>query len=352
MTSSSGIVALRTLPDDLATVRAANDGADWLSGLPMDPLAVAAEPLPTIPGFPFLHAGAGALISGPTGGGRSSLVQACAYDAARQGVRVAYLGAEVTEGEFHARAADLAHRRGDDVDERLRQELAHVRYLNLASVISQAWASPAEWVTVATERFDVVLVDPLSAVASTLGLDFDTKNQEFVRFYDRLVQPLAAAGVVVVLLENVGHALEARTRAKGASAKQDRADLTFSCKLKAQPVGLVLTAGKVRTVRAPFRRGDSWVFDRLTQQIESSTAEPASGDDETFRPTVLMQRVADAIEAEPGLTRRALRTAVKGKHDVKELALELLISESYVEPRRDGKWTKHYLLKPYRPPGP
>jgi len=314
----------------------------------MDPAAVAVEPLRELRGFPFLHAGAGVLISGPTGGGRSSLVQACAYDAARAGLQVAYLGSEVTEGEFHARAADLASRRGDQVDDQLREQLARVRYLNLASVIARAWQDPEEWAAEIAGRFDVVLIDPLSAVASMLDLDFDKSNAEFVRFYDRLVQPAVAVGVAVVMLENIGHALEARSRAKGASAKQDRADLTFSCKLTAQPVGLIVTAHKIRTVRAPFHRGDSWLFDRETQRVERNVADSSHESDAAFRPNVLMERVSRAIEADAGLTRRALRTAVKGNHDAKQLALELLIAEGYVEQREDGQWPKHFSIRPFR----
>ena len=58
---------------------------EWLEGAPMDPTAEAAEPLPTLAGFPFLHPATAAVVSGPTGGGRSSLIQACAYDAASGG---------------------------------------------------------------------------------------------------------------------------------------------------------------------------------------------------------------------------------------------------------------------------
>jgi hypothetical protein len=111
----------------------------------MDPCATPADPHPAILGFPMLHQGAGATIVGPTGGGRSSLLQACLYDAARAGVRCAYLGHEVTEPEFNARAARLAALRGDPVDDELRDALAHVRYLNLSSVIAHAWEDPAAW---------------------------------------------------------------------------------------------------------------------------------------------------------------------------------------------------------------
>jgi hypothetical protein len=320
--------------------------ADWLAGTAMDPVAEAAEPLPTLPGFPFLHAGAGAMVVGPTGGGRSSLVQACAYDAARAGLRVAYLGGEVTEPEFNARAADIADRRGDPVDDQLRGQLAQVRYLNLASVIAHAWQHPGQWVADIVERFDVVQIDPLSTVASVLDLDFDRSNAEFVRFYDRLVQPVATEGVAVVLLDNLGHALEARKRPKGASAKQDRADLTFYCKLKAKPLGLIVTAGKVRTVRAPFARGDSWVFDRESQRIRCS--EEHVDDDGGFRPTVLMERASKAIEQTPGLSKRAVRDGVKGDNRTLEHALELLVLEDYVEARPEGNAVRHYSKRPYR----
>ena len=57
---------------------------DWLDGEPMDPMAIPAEPLPPHPGIPFAPAdeGCGIVIVGPTGSGRSALVQACLYDSA------------------------------------------------------------------------------------------------------------------------------------------------------------------------------------------------------------------------------------------------------------------------------
>jgi hypothetical protein len=322
--------------------------AEWLDGAPMDPLAEAADPLPTVPGFPYAHRAAGVVVVGPTGGGRSSLVQAGAFDAARAGLRVAYLGGEVTEGEFNARAADLAERRGVRVDDELRRALARVRYLDLTSVIARAWDHAGEWTRETVERFDVVIVDPLSSVASALGLDFDKSNAEFVTYYDRLVQPLVAAELLVVQLDNVGHDIDAKARAKGASAKGDRADLTFSCKLQAHPEpSLLITAQKVRSIRAPHTRGDSWTFDRAAQRITANG--PATAVDvPAFRPTVLMERVSRALEDDPGLSRRALRTAVSGKTEGKDLALELLIAEGFVEAKRDGQAVRHHSVRPFR----
>jgi hypothetical protein len=338
--------ALDGPPDDVTL--ATDDPRAWLDGAPMDPAAVSADPLPTVPGFPFLHPATAAVISGPTGAGRSSLIQACAYDAGRAGVRVAYLGSEVTEPEFNARAADLARRRGDEVDEPLRAQLANVRYLNLASTVAHAWQSPEEWVREAAKRFDVVAIDPLSAVASAIDLDFDKSNAEFVRFYDRLVQPLTGAGATVVMLENIGHSVDARARAKGVSAKQDRADLTFSCSLRTTPASLVVTARKVRTVRAAFERGDEWVFARETQRI--TRREGHDGDhDAGWRPTYLMERLSQAIEAGPGQTTGALLRNTKGKDAHLGEALKQLVADEYVRVEPGPRNAQlHYSARPYR----
>lgn len=160
------------------------------------------------------------------------------------------------------------------------------------------------------------------------------------------MQPLVTAGMAVVMLENIGHAIEARSRAKGASAKQDRADLTFSCKLRAQPVGLIVTAHKVRTVRAPFNRGDAWTFDRDTQRVEPYAGDNAQESEATWRPTVLMERVSRAVEATPGITRTAIRNTVQGKAKTLGTALDLLIVEGYIEHGNGG----HISRRPFPDP--
>ncbi len=332
-------------PEQGARIRAPEP--DWLTGAPMDPAGTAADPLPSLPGFPYLHAGSGAVIVGPTGGGRSALIQAGLYDAAGAGLRCAYLGCEVTESEFNARAAILAQCRGDSVTDELRESLARVRYLNLASVTAQAEQDPEAWVQGITARYAVVAIDPLSAVASALDLDFDKSNAEFIRFYDRLVQPLTTRGVTVLIVDNIGHAEDAKRRAKGASAKQDRADLTFSCSPSTSPVGLAVKAQKVRSVRAGFQRGDEWLFVKDTQRIEHrGHQEPA--DRPAFRPTNIMEKVSRAVEHADGLTRNAICTAIGGRKENVTLALQLLVSEGYIAAEKAGQAHHHRSVKPYR----
>lgn len=71
----------------------------------------------------------------------------------------------------------------------------------------------------------------------------------------------------------------------------------------------------------------SWPDDGVTVTFGEPETSDGTG---TFRPTYLMERVSKAITATPGLTTRAIRAAVNGKNDAKDLALELLVIEGYV----------------------
>ena len=102
----------------------------------------------------------------------------------------------------------------------------------------------------------MVALDPLSSVASALEADFDTSNAEYAAFFDAPIRPLVQCGVTVLLVDNVGHNVEA----KGVSAKQDKADVILAGKAASVPSGaaLALTVTKARSMRAPFRKGARW----------------------------------------------------------------------------------------------
>lgn len=318
---------------------------DWLAGSPMDPAAIPPEPLPTVGGVPFLVPGSGVLIVGPTGGGRSSLIEAVLYDAALAGVTSAYLGHEVTAEEFNARAAKLAEIRRHAIGTELCTGLARVRYLDLTDTICRAWERPAEWVSGIVGRYQIVGIDPLSAVESALGLNFEQRNTDYIAFYDKLIQPLTRRGVIILKADNVGHALEAQSRAKGVSAKHDRADIALSCSLTSNPVGLRITAKKVRSSRAPFRRGDEWIFDRDTQTVRAA-GEPEA--EQPFRPTVLMRKVSKYLEdAGRPVSKRAIRADVTGRNEYIDKALNVLVDEHYIAHDTDG----YRSVKPYRQEG-
>jgi hypothetical protein len=65
-----------------------------------------------------------------------------------------------------------------------------------------------------------------------------------------------------------------------------------------------------------------------------------------------MERVSLAVETDPGLTKRAIRDAVRGKATAVDLARELLIAEGFIEARAESEAARaavrHYSVKPYR----
>jgi hypothetical protein len=172
----SGITA-----QELAAFHDEIDGGDpalssLLEGKPLDPTAIPGEPLEPLSGFPFIVAGVTAIVPGPTARGRSQLAEAMLYDAAKAGLRGAYLGMEVTEDEFNARGRAIAEARGDELTDALLEKLANVRYLKLPDNIATAWTAPDKWVRSMAERYPALVIDPLSSVASTLELDFDNNT--------------------------------------------------------------------------------------------------------------------------------------------------------------------------------
>ena len=280
---------------------------EWLIGRPMDPLATPAEPLAPLAGLPWMHPGMAAIVPGPSGKGRSSLVQAGAYDAARAGLRVAYLGGEVTGDEFDARAAVLVTRREDDAEE-VRDSLANVRYLDLRDTLAAAWADSPGWVRQVAARYDVVIVDPLGDALAALPLD--DRNSDYRKFYVRLIEPLTAAGVAVVMLDNVGHAEGASERPIEQSAKIHKTDLMFACSVHVDPVGLLIRCTKRRSERCAFKVGDAWLFDEATRTlsdpITGKLAEPSAKPKAPVR-----ERVERAIlDALPAPTKTKVAEAV------------------------------------------
>ena len=301
-------------------------GPDWLKGAPMDPCAVEPDALDLLAGFPFLHAGMAALISGPTGGGRSSFIQACAYDAALKGQRVLYLGAEVTEDEFNARAAILAEKRGDDPAV-VRERVALARYLDLTDTLAAAWKRPKRWIKDASAAFDVIIVDPLGDVLEALELE--DKNSNYRRFYMRAIEPLRAHGTAVVLLDNVGHADDAQDRAIGPSAKRHKTDLEFACTAKDDPPALQMRCTKVRSVRAAIRKSDTWVCDEATLRVTTLNgpfkATPRRKSGQERKRDEREQLVQDALSANPQGARRIASITDIPKSTVQDLLDRLCV---------------------------
>ena len=61
-----------------------------------------------------------------------------------------------------------------------------------------------------------------------------------------------------------------------------------------------------------------------------------------------MEQVSKLLESDPGLSKNAVRASVKGKNEYIDLALELLVSEGFVERRKDGQAAHHFSQLAFR----
>jgi hypothetical protein len=74
---------------------------------------------------------------------------------------------------------------------------------------------------------------------------------------------------------------------------------------------------------------------------------PEAGDAAPWRPTHLMERISQAVELQPGMSKREIRD-LKGKSDALDQALRILISEGFIESQQDGRSVRHTSVCPYR----
>jgi hypothetical protein len=203
----------------------------------------------------------------------------------------------------------------------------------------------------------LAILDGVTEALALQGLDL-ASNSDIATWLELLPRPLARMGAAVLMIDHVVKDRENRGRyAIGAQHKLAGVDCAYSVQVitpfgrgRDGRVKIIVTKdrpGHVRGIADEGRVADV----RLTSLTDGAvivaleTGEARTG---SFRPTTLMERVSRAIEAAPGLTKRALRQAVKGKDSAKDLALEILISEGHIDARRDSQATRHHSLKPYR----
>ena len=202
----------------------------------------------------------------------------------------------------------------------------------------------------------LAVIDGLTEAFARQGLN-PLDNADVAAWLDVFPRRLIAAGAAVLMLDHVVKDREQRGRyALGAQHKLAGVDVAYSMRIiepfapgREGLVAIKVEKDRPGRVREFAPEGQAALL-RATSQPDRGVVislEPPDPKTATFRPTVLMERISAAVESDPGMSKRAIREAVRGKTGAVDLALELLIAEGYIDAKRDGQAHRHYPLKPY-----
>lgn len=209
-------------------------------------------------------------------------------------------------------------------------------------------------------RTDAVLVIIDSAgEAMALNRVNPNADDEVARWFRVLPRRIARLGPCVLTLDHVVKDREARGLFAIGSQRK-RAAVTGAAYLleassefgREQRGAAHLTTAKDRLgnyVRG--RRAAEFVLDARSQPYDATLDAPApagsSGD--PFRPTTVMEKISRYVEINPGLGRNAIRTAVGGTAKYVTLAVDLLVSEGFIEVERGpNRSMLHKSIRPFR----
>lgn len=194
------------------------------------------------------------------------------------------------------------------------------------------------------------IVDGVTEAMGSLGLDPE-KGVQVAQFYGGLPRWFANTGAAVVLLDHVVKNETARGRwATGSQHKISGLDgaaygMEVVKSFGRERTGLakvVISKDRCGHVRQHEGSGRtiamfelmSWPDDKASARLKVPM--PAGDPDAPFRPTIIMERISEALESATGpLNTRGVRAAVKGKNETLSLALDILVEEGYVLPE-DG----------------
>ncbi|MEX1140985.1 MAG: AAA family ATPase [Thermoleophilaceae bacterium] len=281
--------------------------------------------------------------------GKGWLVCRASRDALAAGETVLYIDFEDEAGTLVERSVAL----GTD-PQAIRERFVYIRP-------DEPLAGPTrQHLDAALERKPaLVVIDGVTEAMTLHGLDL-SDNRDIARWLELLPRPAQRSGAAVVLVDHVVKDREARGRyAIGGQHKLAGIDVAYGLDA-VEPFGrgrdgLVKVAvhkdrpGHVRT----YAEGNQIALMRLHSDPDTGavavTLNPpdATGDEGEFRPTVLMERISQAVEVNPGLVTRDIR-ALSGKATALDQALRLLVAEGFVSVERKGQAHHHHSVRPYR----
>jgi len=297
-------------------------------------------------------------VASETEAGKSWFALSTAVDEMRAGNHVLYIDFEDNEGGIVSRLLAL------QVTADVIRERFH--YLAPADPLGTG-ANLGDLQEIVDELAPTLaVVDGITEAMVLHGLNpLDNKDvAAFGRILPRRIAALgpAALGPAVVCNDHVTKDREGRGRyAIGAAHKLNGLDGAAYVLDNRTPFGIGLTGrstiriakdrpGQLRRRGLPSAGGMHWYGDLVLDSHDEGFAEVSivapTERSEDFRPTVLMERIAKALEQHGPLSARKVETVVTGKSTNIRQALTFLQLDGHVSDS-----TPHELLKPYPPTG-
>ncbi|MGI5325524.1 AAA family ATPase [Actinomadura nitritigenes] len=189
-------------------------------------------------------------------------------------------------------------------------------------------------------------------------------NADVATFGRLLVRPVADSGAAVVTLDHVVKNSESRGRyAIGAVHKLNGLNGAAYNLENRNPFGVGVTGqsglfitkdrpGQLRKHAQNAATG-KWFADLVGESLDTSEMDvviKAPMDPAQFRPTVLMERVAEYLTQYPGASVRQIQDNVKGRSEKIRDAVRWLVKDEYVSVEPHGQSFRHTLIKPYADP--
>lgn len=192
---------------------------------------------------------------------------------------------------------------------------------------------------VADERYGLVVVDTFAR--SIVGADENSARDVGVAIEAAERVRRATDDTTALLVHHTGKSGDVR----GSTALEGAVDTAY--KVEGDTNAIKMSRSK----RKEGPREDDLAL-RLQPHHNSVTiATRAAGeptDSESFRPTVLMERVSRFLEITPNSSGTAIEKGVQGNAQAKRQAIQILIAEGYIVATREGQATRHTSARPYR----
>lgn len=333
------------------------DGTDLHGWEPTDLAAILAgdyeAPVPTIgrrtDGRALFYPGRVNAIQGESGSGKSWVAIWAAAAELAQGNHVLYI-----DLEDHA-ASMIARLRAVGVADGAIASAFH--YINPA----RSWnhAGSVELERICTEH--PVTLAVIDSTGEAMALDGAKPNDDddTARWFRRVPRALASHGPAVVITDHLPKATDAPSLfAIGSQRKRAAIDgVAYRCDVRVAPsrggeghLGLICAKDRNGTYQQGTKIADVHVLstDEVTGSVQITVTSPEG----YHRPTVLMQRVSEYLEAqdEP-VSKRQICKDVKGKEQPLRIAVDLLVMEGWTRsvprPGRGGG-DGYEVVTPYR----